>query len=135
MSARDAALAYAAKGWPVFPVSARKVPMIPDWGHAATTNAAQIAAWWTHAPHALIGTPTGEPLGELADRSDGIAALDIDMKGGKNGLRSLAKLGIAELPRTPTVLTRIIHRNAIWPREGESGGTSFGGVGDAVNWV
>jgi hypothetical protein len=138
MSARDSALAYAAKGWPIFPVSSRKVPMVADWANAATINPQQVHAWWTHTPHALIGTPTGEPVGELADRLDGIAALDIDLKGGKNGLRSLAKLGYVDLPKTPTVLTPTggLHLHFERPAGGFrcTVGAVGRGIGDGLDW-
>jgi hypothetical protein len=98
MTGLDAALAYAAKGWPIFPCSARKVPIVTDWGNAATTDPAQIREWWTCSPYMLIGIPTGERTG--------VAVLDIDVKHGKNGFRTLAGLGYVDLPKTPAVLTR-----------------------------
>src|SRR4051794_30359350 len=93
----DTALGYASQGRPVFPCGARRVPMIKDWPHAATADPETIKEWWARAPHALIGMPTGQRTG--------IAALDIDMKNGVNGLRTLAGLGFADLPVVPTVLT------------------------------
>lgn len=60
MRLRDAALDYAAQGWPVFPVSSRtKRPMLKAWQHRATTDPFQVWAWWEHWPAANIGTPTG----------------------------------------------------------------------------
>jgi putative DNA primase/helicase len=70
----DAALAYAARGWPVFPCSTKtKAPLlkkdvdpdtnkpIPNTGGVkkASTDRDQIIAWWTKWPKAAIGVATG----------------------------------------------------------------------------
>jgi len=71
----DAALAYAARGLPVFPcksttdkAAGSKAPHLPgesspgvrDGGHwLASTDAARIRDWWRRWPDALIGFPTG----------------------------------------------------------------------------
>jgi putative DNA primase/helicase len=56
----DAALAYATHGWPVFPLVPReKTPLTAHGFKDATTDEAQIRAWWTQWPDANIGTPTG----------------------------------------------------------------------------
>jgi len=60
-----AALRYASQGIPVFPLAPRsKFPLIAaaDGGHGlhdATTDAAQIQAWWTAHPTGNIGLRTG----------------------------------------------------------------------------
>ncbi|MFC3068370.1 bifunctional DNA primase/polymerase [Phenylobacterium soli] len=83
---KDAALAYAAKGIPVFPCKpADKSPLVgpdrdgggrpvPGSGgfRKATCDLAQIDAWWTKHPDAMIGIPTGS--------ASGIDVLDIDVK-------------------------------------------------------
>ena len=83
MSALNTALQYAARGWPVFPCSSRKLPLTEHGFKDASTDKRQIHDWWTRWPHALIGMPTGERTG--------LAVLDIDMKNGMNGLRTLAE--------------------------------------------
>lgn len=73
-----AALAYAAKGWPVFPCHPEtKQPLVKGDVHPitgktipgsgglkkATTDKARIEAWWRKYPAAMIGVPTGTPIG------------------------------------------------------------------------
>lgn len=56
----DAALWYAERGWPVFPVVAKgKRPLVDSGFHAATTDRQTIEAWWRRWPAANIGIPTG----------------------------------------------------------------------------
>lgn len=61
----DAALAYVAWGWPVFPCRpGHKTPAIPrtHGGHGlqdATTDPERVRDWWWRWPHANIGLPTG----------------------------------------------------------------------------
>jgi len=55
-----AALAYAAWGWPVFPVAPGLKRPASDHGlHDATTDPATITEWWRRWPGANIGVPTG----------------------------------------------------------------------------
>ena len=70
----EAALAYAAFGFPVFPLhSVDKTPIpardkdehgnpIPGTGghYKATTDEEQIRKWWKRHPERLIGMPMGE---------------------------------------------------------------------------
>jgi len=57
------ALEYASNGWPVFPLQPReKQPLgalAPHGCKDATTDLAQVIAWWTAAPDANIGVATG----------------------------------------------------------------------------
>ncbi|GAB4232427.1 MAG: hypothetical protein OHK0028_07880 [Deltaproteobacteria bacterium] len=54
-----AALRYAELGYPVFPCApGGKVPITPRGFKDATTDAAQIRAWWEKHPDANIGMPT-----------------------------------------------------------------------------
>lgn len=103
----DAALAYAALGWPVFPVHAwvdgkctcgkecekpAKHPQTRNGFKDATTDERRIRAWWSRRPSANVGVSTGA--------ASGLAVLDIDPDHG--GDESLAAL-LAEhgdLPET-----------------------------------
>lgn len=106
-----AALDYAARGYPVFPVGVgeggRKVPYV-RWrlgepGHediqkrSATTDHDTIRAWWARWPGAMIGMPTGQPTGTFV--------LDVDCKRDANGLDSLQAAGIDPFALTQTVAT------------------------------
>ena len=56
----DAALHYAAKGWPVFPCRPNaKVPLGGKGVHDATTDADQIRKWWEANPDCNIGFHVG----------------------------------------------------------------------------
>jgi hypothetical protein len=62
----QAALRYAALGWPVFPLRpAAKVPegsLVPHGLLEATCDPRRIAAWWSAAPAANVGIRTGLSL-------------------------------------------------------------------------
>jgi hypothetical protein len=55
----DAALGYGARRRPIFPVGVDKRPLTPHGFKDATTDQAQIRAWWDKWPTAGIATPTG----------------------------------------------------------------------------
>ena len=76
-SPRDAALAYADQGIPVFPcdpktkrpylaskrdAAGRKIPKSGGF-YGATTDRETIIKWWTQHPDAMIGIPTGQASG------------------------------------------------------------------------
>ena len=98
----QAALAYAAKGWPVLPCDPRtKTPVTENGLHDATVDEAQIRTWWTQWPGAMIGARMGEP--------SGVWALDLDRDEEKdlNGFATFANLaqGKEPVPDTATNLT------------------------------
>jgi hypothetical protein len=96
-----AALAYAKAGWLVFPcIPGEKVPATPHGVKDATTDAAQIRAWWARNPDRNVAIATGAP---------GPDVLDVDRHGDASGfpaLRQLKAAGIvarvAALVRTPS---------------------------------
>jgi hypothetical protein len=67
----EAALAYARKGWPVFPLHNKK-PFefvsrgVKSHGYKdATTDEETIRKWWTYHPGATIGLATGSVSGVI----------------------------------------------------------------------
>jgi hypothetical protein len=78
----DAALALAAKRWPVFPVKPRgKTPLTGGHGHKdATTDPARIEDWWAKTPAANVAIATGD-----------IVVIDIDGAVGESSLAVLTK--------------------------------------------
>ena len=68
MTPLDAALGYAARGWPVFPCwPGRKNPHTEHGVLDATTDPAQIEAWWTRWPDANVAIATGQPGPDVID--------------------------------------------------------------------
>jgi hypothetical protein len=110
-----AALAYARRGWHVFPlIPGDKRPAVADWEHRASTSDKRIHAWFagTHAragigiacgPSRLVvidldrPKPDTEPIGDLAG----------DLAGGLvDGLATLRRLASTRpIPKTWTVAT------------------------------
>lgn len=94
-------------GWPVFPVMLRrnrrtgkldKKPLVEQWGDVATTETAQIEAWWRRWPQAAIGVPTG--------RRSRVIVLDIDVKRPEEyGWDTLEALAGGFAPETPMAHT------------------------------
>lgn len=76
---RDAALEYAGRGIPVFPVKADKAPYTAHAFYDATTDTEQIEEWWQRWPGAGIAVPTGADTGLVvldADRPEALERLE-----------------------------------------------------------
>lgn len=130
MRALDAALAYAARGWRVFPCDETKHPLTPHGFHDASSDPDRIRRWWGRHPTALIGFWPGP--------SD-IAVLDIDMKGGVDGLATFVALeNCPILPPVPTVCTPAggwhLHYRMPEPRIGITAGSRGRGIGVGLDW-
>lgn len=104
----DAALGYAQRGHPIFPIKSHaKEPLTKHGYHDATTDLQQIRAWWTHWPQANIGLACGHS----------VDVLDVD---GPDGRDSLAKL-LAEHGADPAIITTWISSTS----GREDGGTHY----------
>lgn len=131
----DAALAFAARGWPVFPASPQhKRPLLaadvdPATGKklrgtggvsAASTDADQIRAWWAKWPKAMVGVATGFDRLFVLDfdpRVDADTGEIFELAGLKAALE--AQMGCA-LPDSLTSITQSggVHVWLRWPDDG-----------------
>jgi putative DNA primase/helicase len=112
---RDAALAYAARGWPVFPCysldaagrcscgradcsSLAKHPQTKHGFKEATCDEALIRQWWRRWPEANIGIATGEA---------GLVVIDVDVKNvdGLAAWLTIVERGGPELQETTVAKT------------------------------
>lgn len=97
----EAAERYASVGWPVVPThpETRYPKGLPRWQEQATTDLATIRSWWSGPFEGYgVGVRTGE----------GLLVIDVDVKDGKDGTRSLAETIRTKgepLPRTVTART------------------------------
>jgi hypothetical protein len=94
----SAALAYAARGWPVFPCVARgKAPLTSHGFKDSTTDLATIRSWWRRWPDANVAVATGAP---------GPDVLDVDTKHGAPGMELLERVKLTGLLRGAFSLVR-----------------------------
>ena len=112
----EGALAYAALGWPVFPVAPvdlatghcgckkgaaceepGKHPLV-HWTERATTDARQLRNWWHWQPHANVGVVTG--------RASGLVVVDIDPHHEGDLTRKALEAAGHAFPPTLTARTR-----------------------------
>jgi hypothetical protein len=91
-----APLAYAQRGWGVFPVGHDKRPMSSHGRSDATIDPDVIGSWWRRWPQAGIALATGAEAGVVA------LDVDIDPDAGVDGRQSLEALGVCLHPITPT---------------------------------
>lgn len=141
----EAAVDYAVKGWPVFPVwgaredggcacpkrldcpDAAKHPILSGGFEKATTDPEIVAAYWTKYPTANIGMPTG--------RRSGFVVLDVDLKHG--GFEALAALinAYGEWTETSTVKTGGggLHFFFEYPTDGPETRNSSGELGPGID--
>ena len=135
MTPLEAALVYARRRWPVFPCKqngpGRKSPIVQNGFKDATYDETQIVEWWRRYPGALIGVPTG--------RITGFVVLDIDVKRpDANGFRTLARIGLKNLPWAPVVHTASQGAHIYFdPKEREipnTNGAKGRGIGTGLDW-
>ncbi len=109
------ALALAARGFRVFPVDG-KLPRVKAWQRHATTDEAQIRAWWAHWPNADIGIAGG--------REAGIFVVDMDPRNGGEASFAALEGEHGAFPSTYTVMTGGdgAHLYYVYPDDGAPNG-------------
>ena len=128
----NAALNYVRQGIPVFPCRLNKAPYTLHGFKDATTDEAQIRAWWTAWPDAMIGVPMGA--------ASGLWALDVDRpkaEGDADGFASLKNLTAVhgELPATLVQQTPSggVHYIFRYPQDGQKIPNSTSKVAEKID--
>ena len=154
------ALAYARRGWPVFPCQpGQKIPATPHGYRDASTDPEQITAWFGRDPGCNLAIATGFPGPDVLDvdqhgpAGDGFAALDQAPRRRAAGRRRRLR------PHPQRRHARLLHRHppalrpparappglpappaaTSWPRPRRSAASPTGSCGNpaaaaALNW-
>jgi putative DNA primase/helicase len=133
MTSLESALGYARLGWRGHPLhdvatgscscgtacgkNAGKHPRVHDWPHAATTDPAQLARWFTKWPTANLGIATGA--------GSNLVVLDEDGDLGAESLRDLERQ-YGALPETVVSLTGRGGRHLLFGYPGVPVGNAIG---------
>ncbi len=121
----EAALGYAARGWPVLPCKPRgKKPLTPHGFKDATTDREVIQSWWKRWPNANIGLVTGA--------ESGLFVLDVDGPAGAESLANLQDV-FETLPETATQRTGGGGRHILFKHHGYPIGNTAGKLGPGLD--
>jgi hypothetical protein len=125
-SPREAALAYAAAGFPVHPVLA-KIPLT-KWKDAATTDVATINAWFDRFPEAGVALVTGERSGLF------VVDLDVNKESGEcTGDAEAERLGLTECFKGAPIARTQSGGKHIFFRAGDDLDNSASTLGKAID--
>lgn len=128
-----AALAYARRGWHVFPIAGKRP--LTEHGHLdATTDTTTVRQWWSDSPEAWVAVHL---------RASGLVCVDVD---GEAGLAQLARLEaeLGPLPRDLVAISGTRRTPHIfmadpspgpdgWTRRQEDGGRARGKLAPSVD--
>ena len=106
----EAVLDLARRLGPIWPQTPQKTGFAGTHGaRDASRDEATIRRWWAEHPEAVPALMTGEV--------SGVVALDIDIKGARNGLDALEQIGVYTHPETVTAHTPSggLHLLFRWP--------------------
>jgi hypothetical protein len=121
--ALEAALAYAERGWPVFPCKGKK-PLTKRGFHDATRDVTAIEQAWRKNPSPNIGMATGD--------ASGIWVLDVDGPAGEASLKALQDHH-GTLPPTVAGLTGGGGRHLLFRYQGEPIRNTVSGLGEGLD--
>jgi hypothetical protein len=122
----DAALAYAARGWPVLPVEpGGKRPLTPRGVQDATTDPGMIRQWWQQHPGANVAVATGA--------ASGLVVLDVDPRHGGEATLAALEREHGPLPATVGAETGGGGRHVYLAHPGVTVGNSTGRLGPGLD--